>query len=128
MHFVVLDAEGYSAGFYALGLSPDIPDAALPLDEDTYRAWIADTAGQRWQDGTLVPAPHRRPVISIEEQAAAARARRDAWLAASDWTQMADAPGGAKQAARWRAYRAALRDVPSQPGFPAAIAWPEAPL
>lgn len=53
-----------------------------------------------------------------------ARAERDRLLAASDWTQVADAP--VDQAA-WAAYRQALRDIPQQPGFPATVTWPTKP-
>jgi hypothetical protein len=53
-----------------------------------------------------------------------ARAERDRLLAASDWTQVADAP---VDAAAWATYRQALRDVPQQAGFPDNITWPEAP-
>ena len=52
------------------------------------------------------------------------RAERDSLLAASDWTQVADAP--VDQAA-WATYRQALRDVPDQAGFPEAVVWPVAP-
>lgn len=52
------------------------------------------------------------------------RAQRNALLAASDWTQVADAP--VDQTA-WAAYRQALRDVPDQEGFPASVEWPVAP-
>ena len=52
------------------------------------------------------------------------RFQRDELLDASDWTQVADAP--VDQAA-WATYRQALRDVPSQEGFPADIAWPTKP-
>ena len=53
-----------------------------------------------------------------------ARTQRNALLAASDWTQVADAP--VDQAA-WATYRQALRDVTTQTGFPTSIAWPVAP-
>jgi hypothetical protein len=52
------------------------------------------------------------------------RAQRDQLLAASDWTQVADAP--VNQAA-WAVYRQALRDVPNQSGFPANVVWPSKP-
>jgi hypothetical protein len=39
------------------------------------------------------------------------RLRRDALLAASDWTQAADDPTG--NAAAWAAYRQQLRDAPA---------------
>jgi hypothetical protein len=51
-----------------------------------------------------------------------ARDMRDRLLAASDWTQVADAP---VDAAAWATYRQALRDVPQQAGFPDNITWPE---
>lgn len=53
-----------------------------------------------------------------------ARQQRDRLLAASDWTQVSDAP--VDQAA-WATYRQALRDVPQQAGFPDNITWPEVP-
>jgi hypothetical protein len=52
------------------------------------------------------------------------RRERDRLLAASDWTQVSDAP--VDQAA-WAAYRQALRDVPEQEGFPENVVWPDKP-
>lgn len=60
----------------------------------------------------------------LEQEAKEARDQRDALLAASDWTQVPDAP--VDQAA-WADYRQALRDVPEQDGFPTDIVWPTAP-
>ena len=56
--------------------------------------------------------------------AAEIRTKRDAKLAESDWTQIADAP--VNQTA-WATYRQALRDIPAQEGFPNEIDWPVAP-
>ena len=53
-----------------------------------------------------------------------ARKYRNGLLAASDWTQVADAP--VDQAA-WATYRQALRDITAQAGFPETIAWPAVP-
>ena len=61
---------------------------------------------------------------SDTEQAAAVRADRNARLAATDWTQIADSTAD-KPA--WAAYRQALRDVPSQAGFPWIVTWPQEP-
>lgn len=52
------------------------------------------------------------------------REQRNAFLSASDWTQVADAP--VDQTA-WAEYRQALRDVPKQEGFPANVIWPIVP-
>lgn len=56
-----------------------------------------------------------------------ARAQRDKLLADTDWTQVLDAPIDAATREAYRAYRQALRDIPEQKGFPAAITWPELP-
>ena len=52
------------------------------------------------------------------------RAERDYLLAASDWTQVADAP---VDRSAWATYRQALREVPEQAGFPENVAWPQTP-
>lgn len=53
------------------------------------------------------------------------REQRDALLAASDWTQAADAP---VDAAAWAKYRQALRDLPAKIKDPTAeVNWPEPP-
>lgn len=57
----------------------------------------------------------------------AIRAERDARLAATDWTQLPDAPLGASQSAAFAAYRQALRDLPDQFPDPASIVWPAEP-
>lgn len=53
-----------------------------------------------------------------------ARAKRNQLLKDSDWTQLADAT---VDKAAWAVYRQALRDLPSQDGFPANIVWPNDP-
>lgn len=49
---------------------------------------------------------------------------RDAKLAASDWTQVADAP---VDKAAWATYRQALRDLPAQGGLADEAEFPVAP-
>ena len=58
------------------------------------------------------------------EQATAVRATRDAKLAALDWTQGKDIADEVSGPAA--TLRQALRDVPSQAGFPWEITWPDA--
>ena len=57
-------------------------------------------------------------------KAAEVRLERNAKLAATDWTQIADAT---VDKTAWATYRQALRNVPSQTGFPWTIEWPVAP-
>jgi hypothetical protein len=52
------------------------------------------------------------------------RAERNAKLAATDWTQIADAT---VDKAVWATYRQALRNVPTQAGFPNTVVWPTQP-
>lgn len=55
------------------------------------------------------------------------RQDRDQRLAACDWTQLADVKLDAQQQSDWKKYRQALRDVPSQGGFPWNVTWPTQP-
>lgn len=59
--------------------------------------------------------------------AAEVRQQRDQLLFASDWTQGNDSPLTTAQKSAWAVYRSALRDLPLQEGFPAAVTWPVAP-
>ena len=52
-----------------------------------------------------------------------ARALRDSLLAATDWTANSDVT----MSDAMREYRQALRDVPSQAGFPDDVTWPTKP-
>lgn len=58
------------------------------------------------------------------EQAAVVRAQRNQLLADTDWTQLPDSP---PDLATWAVYRKALRDLPTQPGFPWDVVWPTPP-
>lgn len=59
-----------------------------------------------------------------DRAAAEIRKERDAKLTESDWTQVADAP---VDKTTWVTYRQALRDIPSQAGFPNEVTWPVEP-
>ena len=55
------------------------------------------------------------------------RTQRDAKLAESDWMVIKSAETGIALAAEWATYRQALRDIPSQAGFPNKVTWPVEP-
>lgn len=57
-------------------------------------------------------------------QAASVRTIRAKKLTETDWTQLTDAP---VNSALWATYRQALRDVPTQEGFPWEVTWPTQP-
>lgn len=62
---------------------------------------------------------------AANQKAHAVRADRNNRLAQSDWTQLSDSPEADKAA--WVTYRQALRDVPTQTGFPWEVQWPTKP-
>jgi len=57
-------------------------------------------------------------------KAKSVRSTRDTKLKDTDWTQIADATVNKTV---WATYRQALRDVPTQSGFPWTITWPTQP-
>ena len=57
------------------------------------------------------------------EQAKSVRANRDAKLAETDWRYRRDQT----TTPEWDAYCQALRDIPSQAGFPWTVTWPDKP-
>jgi hypothetical protein len=60
------------------------------------------------------------------EQAKSVRATRDAKLAATDWVVIKALEAATAVPAETATLRQALRDVPSQAGFPWEITWPDA--
>lgn len=58
------------------------------------------------------------------EQGEGIRRSRNQMLSETDWTQLEDSP---VDKAAWATYRQALRDVPTQEGFPWTVQWPEKP-
>lgn len=76
--------------------------------------------------------PSPEQIITAEQKQAEAeagawqtlRTERDARLARSDWTQVADAPVNAEH---WALYRQALRDLPQNTTDPFNPEWPNEP-
>jgi len=77
-------------------------------------------------DGNITTAAQNEAAykaIKDAEQAKSVRASRDIKLSETDWRFRSDmTPSQA-----WKDYCQALRDVPSQAGFPWTITWPDAP-
>ena len=98
----------------------------LPHDRATEKLVASIPYIQNGIAYTVMVEPKTQEELDADYQAkpAAVRAQRNRLLSECDWTQLADAQVD-KQA--WAAYRQALRDVPSQDGFPDTIVWPEKP-
>lgn len=61
------------------------------------------------------------------QQAKAIREERDQKLAECDWRVIKALESNQPQDFQWASYRQALRDVPSQAGFPWSVVWPQLP-
>jgi hypothetical protein len=100
---------------------PELTDTQV-LEEGTP---VFSDEDQRWTQVFTVRDMTVEEVASRNEaQAANVRSERNTKLAASDWTQVEDAP---VDKAAWVAYRQALRDITAQTGFPWTIDWPTQP-
>lgn len=100
------------------------PQAQPTRYQVAFRDGVEEISGQ-WFTKFSVADMDANGIAAVDAQAAtSARDQRNRLLTASDWTQVADAP--VDQAA-WATYRQALRDVPTQAGFPHDITWPTEP-
>jgi len=98
-------------------------DWVLEQDESSIARFEFTTAD--FPDAPVPEQPDYNPdERALEQEANEARTQRDALLAETDWTQVADAPVDAQAYAD---YRQALRDVPQQAGFPSDVTWPSKP-
>lgn len=85
-------------------------DGDVPFTAEEEAEWDAQEA--EWNAGA-----NNRAEANVRKE-------RNALLAESDWTQVADAP---VDKTAWATYRQSLRDVPSQSGFPNEVTWPTEP-
>jgi len=81
--------------------------------------------GQSWTQQWVVEALSQDEIDARNaQQAASVRADRNARIAATDWRVIKALEEGNGLDFDLAAYRQALRDVPSQPGFPWNVVWP----
>ena len=78
--------------------------------------------GDQVVDGVIPEMAERE----VELDNLGALAERNKLLSESDWTQLPDSPLSTEKKAEWATYRQALRDMPTQEGFP-GINFPEIP-
>jgi len=109
---------------YAAVLTVLYPGAEWTLDGDDY-------SGLTWYSDSEMPSQADLdaawPAVRDDLAWGQVRAERDRLLAASDWTQVADAPLTADEREAWADYRQALRDVPQDFDSPDDVVWPETP-
>jgi len=85
-------------------------EGPVPFTAEEEAEWDA-------REATWVAGEDSRKAVEV-------RAERNAKLAATDWTQIADAT---VDKTAWAIYRQALRNVPTQAGFPNTVVWPTQP-
>jgi len=89
---------------------------------------FADTAATETTPAKTAAENEAAYIAQIDSNhAKSMREQRDAKLSSSDWTQVDDSPIGNVVKSQWATYRQALRDVPSQTGFPWEVTWPGVP-
>lgn len=115
MQVYLFDAQGIFAGVASVDPMQALPPCAMTPPPETTGDEVAQWAGNGW---VVLP---ERPEPDLTLIWAAIRAERNAKLAASDWTQLPDAP---VDAAAWATYRQALRDITTQ-SDPFNVTWPQ---
>ena len=97
-------------------------------EQDANNNWVQkwverDMFSETTEDGvTTTKAEHEAAYQARFDAEAAAnvRSQRDQKLKDTDWMGMSDVT----MSTEWATYRQALRDIPSQAGFPNTITWP----
>ncbi len=106
------------------GIIVDVVDAEFPVHEDF--TWVncnddvqAYSYTYNAETGAIsAPAGPSMDVI---------RERRNALLAACDWTQGADSQLSNSKKTEWATYRQALRDIPANTSDTKNVSWPTEP-
>lgn len=100
------------------------PQAQPTRYQFAFRDGVEQIEGKWYTKYAVADLDAERIAQKDAEQAKNIRENRDKMLFESDWTQVADAPVD-KEA--WAIYRQALRDLPTQAGFPWEMTYPEKP-
>lgn len=117
-----------TGGFYRREIhGKSIPDDAVEISESEYAELMdgQSSGKQIIADQNGFPVLADQSAQSDEQLANIIRIERNTRLAASDWTQARDIPEALS--ALWAPYRAALRDITNQVGFPRSVNWPDQP-
>jgi len=97
---------------------------AAPWWQSVQEASPVAENGKWKQSWTVVEKSQAERDTAIAREWRLLRSNRNALLAGSDWTQLADSQA---DKAAWASYRQALRDLPQSGANPFEIVWPEEP-
>ena len=129
----ILDSYGYDAVLNGPSASTSGPYEVSVRDgvEEINGQWFTKfVVGPIFTDNEEGTAAEQEAAYrtNIDNQVAArVRVERDAKLAACDWTVLTDSPLTTAKKTEWKTYRTALRDIPSDSGFPHSVTWPTEP-
>lgn len=113
-------SETLAAEFGLIPYTEDSKPSFNPMTEMVSDGSFRIEVGE-WKRGwTVVPLPDDLAKSNV-------RLRRDRLLLQSDWVVTKAMEQGSSVPAGWQVYRASLRDIPQQPGFPYNVIWPTKP-
>lgn len=100
----------------------------FPVDGYQYAIEIRQQEDGSWaQVMVQVEITQEQYLNNVAVQAQAVKADRDRMLASTDWIVTKNTEEGTPVPQAWKDFRQALRDVPTQAGFPFSIQWPQPP-
>jgi hypothetical protein len=114
----VLDALGADVVFEG-------PQAQPTRYQVAFRDGVEQVDGRWFTKYSVADLDDEAKAAKDAEQAKSVREQRNQKLGQTDWTQGKDIADNISTA--WATYRQALRDVPSQAGFPWTVQWPTQP-
>jgi hypothetical protein len=131
-HFVHLGAIAEDATEQQLAEANIVPVTAFtgqaPIDGNEYTIEIQQQQDDSWAQVLVQKEiPQAQYENNVARHAQAVKADRDRMIAATDWIVTKSVEAGTAVPAAWQTYRQALRDIPSQTGFPFTITWPTRP-
>ena len=100
------------------------PQAQPTRYQTAFRDGVEEINGEWFTKYSVADMDDETKAAKDAEQAKNMRDQRNQKLSDSDWTQLADSP---ENKAAWATYRQALRDIPTQAGFPWEVQWPTQP-
>lgn len=101
-----------------------VSDPADACPSDAYLLIANQNEDNIWSTSWMLRTEYET-IQKNRQLASRMKTKRNALLAASDWTQGKDIPTEISN--KWVVYRQALRDITAQAGFPLEIEWPEKP-
>jgi hypothetical protein len=123
MRTAIIVEDGVPVNVIVLADGPDgdalLSESCIEITDMEPKPGVGN--GWTFVNGAFIPPP---PVPPTWDDI---RSERDRLLAASDWTQVADAPLTAGEKQAWADYRQTLRDIPQDFATPDDVVWPEAP-